>query len=107
MSTWRKLRTRSDRGARLRLVRDERGATLVLVALFFPILILMVSFVLDVGNWFEHKRHLQMQADSAALAAALDLRSPCDDAVVASTAGSYGGGDYNAQVQDRQADVHM
>src|SRR5258708_40213146 len=107
MSTSLRSPMRSRPGACRRLARDERGATLVMFALALPVLMLMIAFVLDVGNWFEHKRHLQMQADSAALAAALDLRSPCSDTVVANTAAAYGGRDYNHQVQDRQSAVHM
>src|SRR3954452_7922506 len=106
MSTCRKSRVRSSARIRRR-TSDERGGTLVMVAVFLPVLILMAALAIDVGNWFEHKRHLQMQADSAALAAALDLRSPCADATVGDTATSYGGRDYNAQVQDKQAEVHM
>jgi len=52
------------------IVADERGGVLVMFALFAPVLILFMAFVLDVGNWFEHKRHLQLQADAGALAAA-------------------------------------
>jgi len=47
---------------------DERGATLVLFAVWLPVLAIFLTFVLDVGNWFEHRRHLQMQADAGALA---------------------------------------
>jgi len=75
--------------------------------IFLPVLVLMMSFVIDVGNWFMHKRHLQMQADSAALAAALDLRTGCSDATVTDTAASFGGRDYNAQVENKQPQVHM
>jgi Putative Flp pilus-assembly TadE/G-like len=39
----------------------------VLFALLLPVLILVMALVVDVGNWFVHKRHLQMQADAAAL----------------------------------------
>src|SRR5436305_5650703 len=106
MSTCRKSRVRYSARIRRR-TSDERGGTLVLVVLFLPVLILIAALAIDVGNWFEHKRHLQMQADSAALAAALDLRSPCSDATVSNTAGEYGGGTYNPQVQDKQAEVHM
>jgi Flp pilus assembly protein TadG len=106
MSTSRKSRARSSR-AWSRRARDERGAALVLFALSLPVLVLMMSFVLDVGNWFAHKRHLQMQADASALAAAMDLRTPCSDTVVQGTATSYGGGDWNAQIQNRQSSVHM
>src|SRR3954447_14044396 len=87
--------------------RGERGATLVLFAIFLPVLVLMLSFVLDVGNWFMHKRHLQMQADAAALAAVHDLQSPCSNATVNDSAASYGGRDYNAQIENRQTAVHM
>jgi Flp pilus assembly protein TadG len=90
-----------------RVARDERGGTLVLFAVFLPVLILMAAFVIDVGNWFEHKRHLQMQADAAALAAALDLKAPCSDAVVTDTAAAYGGRDYNPQVAGKQPNVRM
>jgi hypothetical protein len=48
---------------------DARGATLVIVAIWLPVLLLFATFVLDVGNWFQHKRHLQTQADAGALAA--------------------------------------
>src|SRR3954470_21513585 len=106
MSTSRRLQDPSS-SRRWAVVKDERGGTLVLFVLFLPVLVLMLSFVLDVANWFEHKRHLQMQADAAALAAARDLASPCLDGTVADTAASYGGRDYNAQIQDRQAAVHM
>src|SRR5436190_8021294 len=98
---------RSSGGVLRRVSRDERGATLVLFTIFLPVLMLMIAFVLDVGNWFEHRRHLQMQADSAALAAALDLRSPCSDTTVSNTAGQYGGGTYNPQVQGKQGQVHL
>ena len=47
---------------------SESGGVLVLVAITLPVIIMLASFVIDVGNWYEHKRHLQLQADSAALA---------------------------------------
>ena len=46
-----------------------------------PVLIGFTGLVIDVGNWFEHRRHLQTQADAAALAAAGDVRFPCDASV--------------------------
>jgi len=54
-------------GLRDRL-RSQRGAVLVLVAAFMASAIALVTFVIDVGHWFEHKRHLQMQVDAGALA---------------------------------------
>jgi len=54
---------------RLHHVSDPRGATLVIFAIWLPVLVLFGTLVLDVGNWFVHKRHLQTQADAGALAA--------------------------------------
>src|SRR4051794_17323525 len=107
MSTWPRLPAPSSRCVSRRIRREERGAVLVMFAIILPALVLMTSFVIDVGNWFEHKRHLQMQADASALAAALDLRAPCSNDMVDDTAAAYGGRDYNPQIQDRQANVHM
>ena len=39
-----------------------------MVVVWLPVLILFGMFVFEVGNWFEHKRHLQMQADAGAFA---------------------------------------
>ncbi len=87
---------------------DERGATLVIFALWLPVLALFATFVLDVGNWFEHRRHLQMQADAGALAAGGSFNScfagtgsgPVTDSA-RQYAGdpTYGGANlYNAQI---------
>ena len=54
---------------RNRIRSDERGSVLVMTALWLPVVILMASFVIDAANWFEHKRHLQLQADAGAFAA--------------------------------------
>lgn len=93
--------------------RDETGGVLVFVAFWAPIAVLFMSFVLDVGHWFEHKRHLQLQADAAALAAAGDFRLPCADDPIVARAHEYGGETYNAQVgagaagTAAQDNVHM
>jgi hypothetical protein len=82
-------------------LRDDAGAVLVMVAVMLPVLILFVSFVADVGNWFEHKRHLQLQADAAVLAAAGTYRTVCSDSDISTTANQYGGtgaGTYNIQI---------
>jgi len=50
------------------LVRDERGAIVVLFVVLTPALIFLFLLVIDVGNWYVHKRHLQMEVDAAALA---------------------------------------
>jgi hypothetical protein len=54
----------------------ERGSVLVMVTLWMPVVVLMASFVINVGHWFEHKRHLQLQADAAALAGG-DMFAAC------------------------------
>ena len=55
--------------SRFTRLADPTGATLVIFAIWLPVLVLFGTFVLDVGNWFAHKRHLQTQADAGALAA--------------------------------------
>src|SRR3954468_17659593 len=84
----------------LRAARRERGGVLLIVALCMPVLIGFTGLVLDVGNWFEHSRHLQTQADAAVLAAAGDMRFPCDASVnskIAARVEEYGK-DRNPQV---------
>jgi hypothetical protein len=84
---------------------SESGGVLVLVAITLPVIIMLASFVIDVGNWYEHKRHLQLQVDSAALAGGgLYAAMPCSNANISAEARKYagpaatGGGTYNAQV---------
>jgi hypothetical protein len=50
------------------LFSEERGGVLVMVAIWLPVLLIFLMFVVEVGNWFEHKRHLQLQADAGAFA---------------------------------------
>jgi hypothetical protein len=54
-------------------VRRERGQALVLVLLFLPALLAFAALVIDVGAAFHLRRHLQVSADAAALAAAQEL----------------------------------
>jgi hypothetical protein len=49
-------------------LRDERGVYVVLFAFLIPLFIALGAIVFDVGNWYVHRRHLQTQADAAALA---------------------------------------
>lgn len=77
-------------------VSGERGSVLVMIALFLPIAILFVAFVVDVGNWFDHKRHLQLQADAGALATAQSFNScfsnmDTGDGTIYQFVGKYGG----------------
>jgi hypothetical protein len=72
---------------------DERGATLILVAVSLPVFVAFGIFVIDVGNWWVHKRHLQVQADAAALAGAREFRFPaCNDQAIVEEAVDYSGG---------------
>ena len=50
------------------LVAGEDGGIVVLAALLLPFLVLLIALTVDVGNWWVHKRHLQLQVDAAALA---------------------------------------
>jgi Putative Flp pilus-assembly TadE/G-like len=82
------------------LLVEERGGVLIKVALWLPVLVALMAFVIDTGNWFVHKRHLQMQADAAALAAAQEygVAAACDATAIQQRAAQYSGGQYNAQI---------
>jgi hypothetical protein len=84
-------------------VRAQEGSVLVMVALWLPVLVLVAIFVVDVGNWFVHKRHLQMQADAGALAGGGKFTFPCSDAPIVAEARRYAGdpagsAPYNLQI---------
>jgi len=71
---------------------DERGSVIVIVALALFAMALTVSFVVDVANFFEHRRHLQLQADAAALAGAHSFSlGGCDDTRINNDTRDYGG----------------
>ncbi len=77
----------------MRLARDERGQTVVLVTVMLAALIGMAALVLDVGSWFRAKRDLQATADAAALAGAQALpEEPGSASSLAITYGSANGG---------------
>jgi hypothetical protein len=63
-------------------IRSERGGVLVIVAVFMSSAVMLVAFSIDVGHWFEHKRHLQVQVDNGAFAGATNF----DGCISASTA---------------------
>ncbi len=52
-----------------RTVRDESGVMLAIVVVMMVSLLFVVGFVIEIGNWLEHRRHAQVQVDSGALAA--------------------------------------
>ena len=65
---------------------QERGQIVVLFALFLMVLLALGSVVVDVGNWFVLKRHLQTQVDAAALAGGPGFTWCTQDQGVATTA---------------------
>ena len=76
-----------------RRARDEQGAALILVVVGLPAFVAFGIFVIDVGNWWVHKRHLQTQADAAALAGAREYRFPaCSNQDIVEEAVDYSGG---------------
>lgn len=56
----------------MRIHRDERGQTILLVAFSLPILLGFIGIATDVGSLFKDKRTMQTAADAAALAGALN-----------------------------------
>ena len=97
----------------LRLLRGERGSTLVIFAFVIPLILILGTAAVDVGNWFVHKRHLQTQADAAAFAGGSRFALPCTGTVntkVIDTARQYAGpsatantGPFNPQVSGTAA----
>src|SRR3989441_13029560 len=90
--------------------RSQQGSVLVITAVFLPVALVFGAFVIDVGNWWVHKRHLQLQVDAAALAGG-DLfgkcfsnnggPSPTANSDMQAEANKYGGvtsGSYNTQI---------
>lgn len=78
------------------IVRRERGQVVVIFALLLPVVLVIGSVVLSVGNWFVHKRHLQTQVDAAVLATGQDfvgcyLNKPATNTLVKNTALRYAG----------------
>jgi Flp pilus assembly protein TadG len=73
---------------------NERGAVLALFAISIGTFVLFIAFVVDAANWYEHKRHLQLQADAAALAGAQSFSlASCSNTNIAAAARRYGGSD--------------
>jgi hypothetical protein len=93
----------------------DQGAVLVIVVIWMwlALLPMFVVFVVDVGNWFVHKRHLQLQADAGALAGGGLFTFPCSDAPIVAESRKYGGdpnssSPYNLQVAPTdQSNVHV
>ncbi len=58
----------------------EKGAVVIIVAMFIVIFMLVTALVVDVGSLYEDRRWLQTVADSAALAGAQELPEDPDEA---------------------------
>lgn len=58
-----------------RLTVEDSGQTMVLAAMMLPVLIGAVGMAVDVGYAFDHRRQMQLAADSAALAGGRAIRS--------------------------------
>src|SRR5690242_20894906 len=56
---------------------SERGAVVVMVAIWLPVLALFVSFAVDFAHFFDYSRNLQNRADAAALAAGTQFGGTC------------------------------
>jgi hypothetical protein len=97
--------------------REEDGQIAILVAGLVLAVVFLFLLVIDIGNWYVHHRHLQTQADAAALAGGAHF-GDCfsSDSGVAAGANTaiknaaleYGGGAgslYNAQVGGGSARV--
>src|SRR4051812_24292951 len=77
---------------RIKAVREEHGAVAVLVAIVMPILLILTSFAIDGANFWVHRRHLQTQADAAALAGGAAMQvTGCNDATILAAADVYAG----------------
>ena len=63
---------------RLRRAREgERGAVLVITAAAMFTMLVIAAFAIDVAIWYVHGKHLQTEADAAALAGAQLFQFPC------------------------------
>ena len=61
----------ADRGAPARFA-DEGGSIVVLASLTIAVFFVLTALVVDVGNWYAHKRQLQNRADAGAFAAGVE-----------------------------------
>jgi Putative Flp pilus-assembly TadE/G-like len=64
----------------VKLLRQQKGQTLVLSAFFLTVLLGMSAVAVDVGSWYHADRQAQAAADAAALAAAQALPYDSDTA---------------------------
>ncbi|HSC92651.1 MAG TPA: Tad domain-containing protein [Gaiellaceae bacterium] len=86
-------------------VTDERGGVMIVVAIVMGAFALLVTGSLHVGNWYTHRRHLQLQTDAAAFAAGQRFGlcvagggALADMQAVADKFGGFTAGAFNPQV---------
>jgi hypothetical protein len=90
------------------LHREERGSVMFFFIGFLPVAIAIAALVIDVANGYEHRRHLQLQADAGVLAAAQAFNGCFLDPTAASAdieaqALAYSGETHNAQIGSAEA----
>jgi len=90
-------------------LHEEHGAvSLTFALIFIPFFVGFMAMVLTAGDWWVHSRHLQTQADAAALAAAQDYFPTCTSLQThMETVVADWGGTRNPQVEDTEANVHF
>lgn len=71
----------------LKLLRDEKGSAIAVVALFMTVMIGFAALIVDVGNLYLNKIRLSNMVDAAALAGVQDL--PDDPEMAVASAYSY------------------
>jgi hypothetical protein len=71
-----------------RRLADESGNAIVIAVVLTGTLVLGVTLVTQTGDWLEHRRHLQVRADAAALAGGQVFGECFDAAFTAATAES-------------------
>ena len=88
-------------------IDSERGQALVFTVLAMVVLLGMAALAIDVGAWFQTKRHLQATADASALAGAQALPDSPGTAtsLALSYAGKNGGGVLGADVSIGSTDM--
>ena len=75
-------------------VNPERGQVVVIFALLVPVLLALSGFVIGIGNWYTHGKHLQTKADAGAFAGGTGWAFPCGtnvDARIEALARLYAG----------------
>jgi Flp pilus assembly protein TadG len=65
----------------MKIIRDDKGQMLILTALSMTVLFGFLAFATDVGLMFRSKRNVQIAADAAATAGALDLNDGSTTAI--------------------------